>query len=318
MKTDNFSPLIGGTEFGFYPNPLEIETHRFSITTKPSLSETVQELASHEHTVQGWIYSGPAINYDLIKGKKAMPYPARLFGLPQTHTLTLYGEQDESRIDFVLWCLSFLLGMRLTSKPMAYLDATPVQPGKLNDFAMTMDERDEAINRFVDFHDKSTDQITLKRVTAAIHALFIAQNPKNLPFERFQYYYMALDTCYRLTKDMASQKPPKSHALRVQWTCDYFEIPTPWWAQENSTKDGTALSGIRNDTIHEGLFFGEPLGFARYGGNDPTQKDKTVTMEMRGIVCRLLIAILGMPEARYVKSEVGRYTTGLDLLTKPS
>jgi hypothetical protein len=317
MKTDNVSPLTGGTEFGFYPNPLEMETHRFSITTKPGLSETVQTLADHEHTVQGWIYSGPAINYDLIKGKKAMPYPARLFGLPQTHTLTLYGEQDESRIDFVLWCLSFLLGMRLTSMPMAYIDATPLRPGTLNDFVMTMNEREEAIDRCIDFHNRSNDAIVLKRVAAAIHSLFIAQNPKNFPFERFQYYYMALDTCYKLTKDIADKKQPKSHALRVEWACEHFRIPTPWWAQKKSKGNSTPLSDVRNDTIHEGLFFGEPLGFARYGGQDATEQDKMVLLEMRGIVCRLLIAILGTSEARYVKTEPDRFQHELGLLTKP-
>ena len=317
MQITCAAPLSDGTEFGFYPNPIEIETNRFSITTKPELGEIVQSLANHEHTVQGWIYSGPHINYDLIKGKQAMPYPARLFGLPQTPILALSGDQVKDRVDFLLWCISFLLGMRLTSMPMAYIDATPLRPRVLNDFAMTMNERDEAIDRFIGFHDRATNPVTLKRVAAAIHALFIAQNPKNFPFDRFQYYYMALDTCYRLTEDMTDHKPPRSHALRIKWTCEYFGMPTPWWAQGNPTGSGTPLSDIRNGTIHEGLFFDEPLGFARYGGNEPAEKDKRVIMEMRGVVCRLLIAILGMPEARYVKTKPDRHRHELGLLTKP-
>lgn len=306
-----------GTQFGYYPHTLELRTKRFSISTMAGLSDTVYALTNCKHTIQGWIYPGPVIHYDPIEGKRTMPFPARLFDLPKTHILTLFGDQDKNRIDFLLWCISFLQGMRLTSMTMAYLDATPLTPGALHDFAMTQDEREEAINRCINFYDRSTNPATLKRMAAAIHALFIAQNPKNFPFERFQYFYMALDTCFKLTKDLANQKPPQPHSLRIKWMCDYFSMPVPWWAQSIENSKATPLSTVRNDTIHEGLFFGEPLGFSRYGGKNATKEDNTVTMEMRNIICRLLIAILGMPEARYVRTKPDRYRHGLGLLTKP-
>ncbi|MGE0278814.1 MAG: hypothetical protein AB7R40_25755, partial [Nitrospiraceae bacterium] len=58
------------------------------------------------------------------------------------------------------------------------------------------------------------------------------------------------------------------------------------------------------DTFHEALFFNEPLGFSIYGSNQLTTDRANVTLEMRALVCRLLVAILGKPGVGYVQTPV--------------
>ena len=64
------------------------------------------------------------------------------------------------------------------------------------------------------------------------------------------------------------------------------------------------MSIVRNDTLHEALFFEEPLGFALYGGNDPKERAGHVPLQMEALACRLLVALLGKPDVAYVKSSV--------------
>ena len=67
---------------------------------------------------------------------------------------------------------------------------------------------------------------------------------------------------------------------------------------------------MRNPMIHEGLYMGEPLGFALHGvGGGPN-----LTLEMSGLVSRLLVALLGARNNRYITSSTGtRQRQGLDL-----
>lgn len=97
---------------------------------------------------------------------------------------------------------------------------------------------------------------------AAIHTLFLAQAPQNLPFESFQYLYMALDACYSLVAARQPRPPRVPHAARIKWLCSQFGLTVPAWADPAS--DGVSLSASRNDAFHEALFFGEPLGFALF------------------------------------------------------
>ena len=59
---------------------------------------------------------------------------------------------------------------------------------------------------------------------AAVHALFLGQNPKNLEFERFVYFYTAIDSCYKLAEEL--DPPPRglTHAKRIKWMCDRFSM----------------------------------------------------------------------------------------------
>ena len=68
---------------------------------------------------------------------------------------------------------------------------------------------------------------------------------------------------------------------------------------------------FRNETIHEALFFGEPLGFQIFrGGGD----NGNILQEMQNLACRIIVGLLGLGHASYVTSPVDdRMTSALEL-----
>lgn len=311
------SPRRGvSAEFGYYPKLCDIDTDRFSVRTLTTLQESIAAVTKDPCTVKDWIYSGAQGHLDVFSGKaRLMPYAARVFGMPKTHVLTLHQSTNPLDLEFIVWCLAFFLGMPLTTTEAGFLDAAPTKPGKLVDFVLTRpcDESD-AIGLALDFlNAEPADSRAPKRVAAVIHALFLSHNPQSLPFERFQYLYMALDGCFQLISAKGGVKLPRSHGERIQWMCAAFDMPVPDWAR-HATTTPSSLSVVRNNAFHEGLFFGEPLGFSIYGGNQPAADPGNTPLQMQALVSRLLVAILGKPEASYVKSPVNtRQLHGLNL-----
>ncbi|MGD9583052.1 MAG: hypothetical protein AB7V26_05180 [Lysobacterales bacterium] len=298
-------------EFGYYPRSCDIESDRFSVRTLPLHESRVAAVTGHSNVRAGWYYSSAQQCQDFTTGDgRSVAGNARLFALPKTHVLTLNESASREDHNFVVWCMSFFVGMRLTTTEAGFLDATPIQPGMLVDFSLGRHGVGDAIELALNYlESKRSDLRAHKRVAAVIHALFLAQYPQNLPFEQFQYLYMALDACYRLIAAEECKEPRLSHGARIQWMCEKFRIPVPEWAKndKNDRNDKTCpspLSVVRNDTFHEALFFNEPLGFSIYGSNQLTTDRANVTLEMRALVCRLLVAILGKPGVGYVQTPV--------------
>jgi len=75
----------------------------------------------------------------------------------------------------------------------------------------------------------------------------------------------------------------------------------------------------RNETLHEGLFFGEPWGFSIFGGkqhNDP--KQQTILNEMHKLTCKIVISLLGIQDHEYLKSSFSdRQRHGIRLTRRP-
>jgi hypothetical protein len=132
-------PISGvSVKFGYYPEHCDVETDRFSVQTLPGHADSVANIASDPNVVKDWIYPGAQQQRDFMSGEiSSMPYNARVFGLPKTHALTLHESKSQDDLDFVVWCLSFCVGMRLTTTEAGFLDATPIKPGKLVDFAVS-------------------------------------------------------------------------------------------------------------------------------------------------------------------------------------
>lgn len=292
-------------EFGYYPKMYSVTTERFSIQTLDNFEENLELIKNDPSLQKDWIYSAPALQDDFITGKtQVLPYTDRIFSLPKTHVLTLFKSQNVGNLDFVVWCLSFFTGMRLTIEGAGFLDATPIKPDKLVDFVLSHCTLKDVINLALDYIDAEHENFrAIKRVSAAIHALFLSQYPQNLPFERFQYLYMAIDTCFKIIATKSKPNKRLNHAERIQWMCEKFDIPIPSWAITNENKSDISI--IRNDTIHEALFFDEPLGFSIYSGNHPTINSANILLQMQNLICRLLVAILGKPDTDYVKTSVG-------------
>lgn len=283
-------------EFGFYPKPFELDSGSVKIRTLPDLIDKVKEVQELPHVKKDWIYSPNARTRNLMSGRVyENPYPARIFGLAKTHVITHENASCEDQLIFHIWSLSFFTGIRLSTTEAGFLDATPIKEGKLVDFIIKSMELEKSIAWTEKFWHENKETRQIKRFEAVVHALFLAQNPKLLQFERFLFLYMALDACYRLAADTDSPTCNISHAGRIQWMCQKFDIEIPAWANSQA-KSNTEIADIRNDAIHEALYMDEPLGFAVR----TNETGVPATLEMRALISRLLIAILVSKDVDYV------------------
>jgi hypothetical protein len=289
--------------FGYYPNQWDFQVGDISIATLPNLRQVVNEIEKCDLIHDEWLYAPRGVRSN------------RVFPLPKTHVITHENAESPDHLEFLVWCLSFFVGMRLTTTEAGFLDATPIKPGSLTDFVL--DQRDplDALSLAESFwHNHRHHRRDIKRVIGIIHALFLSQYPPYLQFEEFTYLYIALDACYALAKSIC-RLSNQSHNHRIEAMCRQFHIKPPSWALP-AAPTGTKLpvSAIRNETLHEALFFEEPLGFAIYGGDDAAARSRNVPLEMGALTCRLLVALLGNPDCDYVTSPVNTHQIfGLDL-----
>ena len=161
------------------------------------------------------------------------------------------------------------------------------------------------------WHKAASGSGNAKLIVAMINALFLAQNPLLLQYERFFHLYAALDTCFALLS-AANMGAPRWHSQRISWMCKLFGMEVPEWAQVDGTS--SEVSALRNPTFHEALFGGEPLGFALYMGKKHTSQDENMLLEMEALICRFVVAALGRPTCPYVVTAIGtRQMHSLDL-----
>ena len=291
----------GAVNFGFLPKQLDISTEEISIETLAGSEDVIQTIRASKQVDKDWNYAPP---HDTLKKSNGdfseLPYPTRVFSLPPTHLLRHKKDNDKSHLEFLIWCLGFFEGLRLTTEKAGYLDATPIKPGKLTDFHLSGETKIGNALELAERYWRDHRPVQNKRMTGVIHCLFLAQNRRHMPFEKFTYLYMALDGCYKATSETGGH----SHGKRIAWTCKQFEMSVPDWA--NPHPNQTEISKVRNDTIHETLFFGEPIGFVPYGGSSTLAPESNVPLQMHALTCRLIVALLGMPNAEYVHTPVDK------------
>lgn len=290
-------------EFGYYPKPIEIETGAFSVKTLPNHKETVDSITSSPNVVNGWIYPGRQQVHIMGSGVRSMPFNSRVFGMPKTHILHLHNNSNKDDLEFVVWCLSFFKGIRLTLTEAGFLDAATIHSEKLTDFILSSSNEKEVIELALRYLASETgNPLAPKRVAAVIHALFLAQNPQSLAFEQFQYLYMALDGCFALiwaAVNKTPEKRPPNHYKRIKWMCKMSGMPIPSWATGK-----TCISAIRNDNFHEAIFHGQPLGFASFDHTQTDVNQENIPLQMQELVCRLLAVILGVEDCSYITSSI--------------
>ena len=296
------SQSITSADFGFLPAELAFRVSHIVIQTRPDLEEAIASVRQSEGIEDDWIYAPP--QQQILNGMvRELPYPSRVFGLPKTHVIT---QSDQGhglwQLQFYVWALSFFLGMRLTTTEAGFLDATPIVPGNLIDFSLPSQDLPKAIalaDEFWLLH--RSNPAHAKRFAAAVHALFLGQCPQYLQFERFIYLYTALDACYALTAaSIGLRRKKPSHSARIAWMCDQFGIPIPHWALK--TGSSAEIANLRNPIMHEALFVGEPFGFAIHG----VGLNQNLPLEMKCLLCRLLVALIGGEQTAYIKSPVNR------------
>lgn len=278
----------------------------------PDIAEKVAAMRRDSQVCRGWVYVPPQRVHNLGGRIRTHPYTARVFGLPKTHVLRDTSPDGDDHLDFHLWALSFFTGMRLTATEAGFLDATPIEPGKLVDFNLSGRGLERAVGLAEAFWQANRTQRQRTRLfAAAVHALFLSQNPLYLQFEQFVWIYAALDACFALAK---SARPPSRkgrvpHAKRVEWMCTLFGMTTPIWG-DASALGGSDVANLRSATLHEALYMDAPLGFALRD----VWMGRNLPLEMEALICRLLVALLGGGNADYVRTPIDtRQKHGLDL-----
>jgi hypothetical protein len=303
-------------DFGFYPLRLDTDYQDFRIKTRDDFESSVKAVRSAPFIKGDWIYSPPQEQFDIgTHSVKVLPYPARVFGLPKTHTLS-HLTDDPVRLRFLIWCFGFLVGMRMSDQEAGFLDATPIRPGVSNDIVWFGDSLMIALDTADDFFtaNSHTPKVELS-VRAAMHSYLASDIPTLLDYERFIHLYTAIEACYA-ARVLIAGPPTKrpSHAEKIAYLCEQFGLAVPWWADRSSA----FVARQRNETFHEGLFFGEPWGFSIFGGeqhHDP--KQGMLLLELQHLTCRIMIAQLGIEDREYLTSSVSdRARHGLRLNQK--
>lgn len=291
-------------DFGYLPEELSLCGKDWTLTTLPDLPGRIAWANNGEHVRQGWFYPGNQ-QWGTV-GSSAIttdPFTHRVFGLPKTHQFDLRSSDDPEQVRFLIWVLSFFAGMRLTTLPKGFLDATPVNRGTLVDFHFlgSLERAIEIGRSFWQDNASRTDQT--KGMIAAINALFLAQYPKHMEFEEFTWLSSALDACFAILG--LRTKPPKGlgHSKRISWMCDQLGILVPEWASVAADQSSSIIAGLRNGLVHEALYASEPSGFAALRQNGPN-----FPLQMKNLVCRILAVILGVTDQNYLNASLTSFS----------
>lgn len=291
-------PLIQ-LEFGYFPKELNLCSGPVTVSTLPNLLDTVSQINALPNTKDGWIYAPMQITQGLSGDVRTQPCPSRIFGLPKTHLISHSSADNQEHVQFHIWAISFFLGIRLTTTEAGFVDATPCDPGKLVDFYSDNASLSNSIHLSEKFWvDNRRSQENSKLLISIINALFLSQNPLSLQYEQFILLYCGIDACYKLEKNLSRINKKVTHEKRIDWLCKRFGIPTPNWAAGGHS----SVADIRNQTVHEAIYLGQPLGFAVYGGQNNTSND--IFIELQALLCRFIVAIIGFNSRNYVKSEI--------------
>jgi hypothetical protein len=291
------------TDFGFYPIRYDVNVGSFEIITLGDFDDAVTRVMSDPGVHKDWIYAPLREQASLgISGTRTLPYVSRVFGLPKTHRLT-HTSDDEKRLTFLVWVFGFFVGMRMSNLEAGFLDAAALRQGTSTDMVWCGDSLQKAMLTADDFYETHKAKSEIERaIRAVIHSFLLADLPTLLDFEQFLHLYTAADAAYAVhTHIYGEPKQKPSHAARIAHLCEQLKIPTPWWADRNSKYVATQ----RNNAIHEGLFFGEPWGFTIFGGTtqaDP--RERMVLLELQKLMCRILMAMLGVRDETYLQSAV--------------
>ncbi len=293
--------------FGFFPAILDDTAGDVTIRTLDRLDEKIREVMERD-TIEGdWCYAPLQRSQAFTGDIRILPYPSRVFALPKTHTLEYAPLDDADHLRFLIQCFGFFVGMRMSDTEAGFIDATPVKPHKASDMVWLGNSLMKAIALADRFW---CSNVWNPRIHAAlrgvIHSYFLAATPTLLDFERFIYLYVALEGCHYTRALILRQTPARrtSHRKRVADLCSAYGIAVPFWADPAASLT-TDIVRFRNETLHEGLFFDEPLGFQVFGGNSARRpEDEGILLEMSCLISRVILALLGMEKSQYVTSPI--------------
>ena len=296
-------------KFGFFTEAIDFKCGDIEISTLPETEEIRKTINKASNVYKDIVY-GPRLQLNRIKINfknnteekitDQLPYNAYIFPLPNTHVIKSKRIKDENYIDFLVWVLSFFVGVRLTTvaEKNGFISYAPLKRNYLTDFSCY--DLCSAIDLGRKFW-RSNSKASSRKLVSAIHTLYFMQKPPELQlqFEEFMYSYIAIDTCYSIVKRKNPPKKSISHNERIKWMCKELKIKVPDWAKYRKCKK-SKLSNLRNKVFHEGLYAGGLLGSKPYKNKRVT----SITYEMKNFVCRLVAVILGVQDKNYRKKEI--------------
>ena len=111
-------------KFGFFTEALDFECGDIKTSTLPEIEEIKKNLTNNYNVHKDILYSPKSqlvtIKENLLDNiteetTVQLPYNSYIFPLPDTHMITSKKIEDEEYIDFLVWVLSFFIGVRLTT-----------------------------------------------------------------------------------------------------------------------------------------------------------------------------------------------------------
>jgi hypothetical protein len=292
-------------DFGYYPFETEIRATDVTISPLLEFEQATSNDALAELFEGGWCYAPPRGTWNPFNGeRRLLPYRARVFGLPKTHRMHHARSDDVEHLRFVMHCLGFFEGMRFDDSGAGFLDATPVERGKLNDFALIGND----LARAIDFSDAfwmrhRETPVVAKTLLGVFQSMALSCRPQAMVFEEFLYAYTALEGCCAIARAIGVLGDAVGHAIRLRSLCEALSIPVPVWLTSEVAVNAVK---VRNLAVHEGLFLGEPYGFAIFHMMDVPEAERHMTealpSAMQNLVCRILVALLGLPVEDYRRS----------------
>jgi hypothetical protein len=195
----------------------------------------------------------------------------------------------------------------MSSTEAGFLDATPIEPGAMVDIVWIEHGLDKAIAGADAFWSRHVANPKIAKIlTGVIHAYFLAQARCLLPFE--VYLYTAFDGCHAVREMIAGRVPHHTrHGDRIRSLCVAFGIVADSaganvssWADAPANVQ-PAVTTVRNNALHEGVFFDEPLGFQ---GFSDSKLSPHILGEMTALVSRFIVALLELPATDYIRSSI--------------
>jgi hypothetical protein len=302
----------------------EFRAGDISITPVPDLDEIIERTSTSPLVDGDWYYAPRSGRRSFPSGEiTELPFSTRVFGLEVTHVLEHASATaaDVGRLEFLVQCFGFFVGMRLSHTEAGFLDATPIKPGTAHDIVWLGASLETAMTHADAFwlrHGRKRPKL-VTGLLGVIHNFFLAQNPQLLGFERFIHLYTALEGVHFVHVGKRKRRKTKrrpSHRERIKLLCRAFGMTVPSWARKGSRFN---IVDIRNSVIHDGLFLGEPFGFASFHAYPGTwrkeaqeRKDRRerarreaagLLLGMSNLVSRYLIALLEM-RPTYLRTKV--------------
>lgn len=265
--------------FGYFDSDVTLRVNDFTISPIEDFDhDQVRSLADED----GWIFA-PSMR-------------SRIFGLPLNYQLE--GEFDsEEHAKFIIWCLSFVYGVKLSTLPREFLDATNIRLNQSFGFVfMKKSDIEYTLQRCCEQYRVNIDEQN-KRICAIIHLLFMSRNKFYLNFESFSQLYMAIDCCYKFVNVKYGVIANK-HAERISRLAEWAGIELP---------DGfSGIPDARNNLFHEGIYVDELLGYAHFDYN---------LLFVNNFICKVLFKILEINDQKYISQSrcETRCTIGINL-----